>query len=144
MKQLHWFKDGESLPASGRFNTNYDLNTCIATLTVSNARNSDIGTYLLVGQNEVGVDQTSADTFVLNTVDIDETPLVDPKNFFNLEKVPEGLKHSDTVDSLKGKPARFVIHLPSELKLFDTENVELKCQVEGFPLPTVSSLFFFY
>ena len=137
---MTWFKDSEPLTASTRFTTDYDLSTCIATLKIDDSRSSDIGKYLVVAENEAGRDQTEATAFIVNTSNIDETPLIDPKVFANLEKPFQALEMIRPEDSHKGKPARFLVHLPNELSLKDGDKVQLKCRVEGFPLPQVVAI----
>ena len=138
---MTWFKNGELLPASTRYTPNYDLNTGIATLKIDDARLSDIGTYLVVAENIAGKDQTFADTYVLNTANVDQRPLIDPQAFVSLEKVPEPINYDKPEEMAKGRPPRFIVHLPNELKLYDGEKVHMKCKVDGYPAPKVLSIF---
>lgn len=74
----------------------------------------------------------------MDTANIDESPIVDPRLFFDLEH-PDHARRADTVeDPNNGKPARFILHLPQEMKLYEGDRVQLKCKVEGYPLPKVS------
>jgi hypothetical protein len=134
---LTWFKNNEPLPASTRFTTDYDLNTGIATLKIDDSRPSDVGTYLVVAENIAGRDQTSANAFILKTANIDQRPLIDPAAFISLEKVPEPINYDKPEEAAKGRPPRFIIHLPNELKLYDGEKVHMKCKVDGYPAPKV-------
>lgn len=138
INQLTWYKDGEILPASTRYTTDYDLNTLVAYLKIEDARLTDIGKYLVVAENKVGQDQTSAETFVLDTANIDDRPLINPDAFKDLEKVPTFEPIEYVEDASKGKPPKFIIHLPSELKLFDGEKIRMKCKIEGYPFPKVN------
>lgn len=131
------------MAASTRFTCDYDLNTCIAYLKVENALVTDRGTYRCLGENEAGTDQTSAKAVVMDTANIDESAIVDPSRFFDLEHPdhPAAKRNADPADAdllNNGKPARFVLHLPQEIKLLEGERVQLKCKVEGYPLPKVS------
>ena len=119
------------------------MNTNIATLRIDDARPSDIGTFLVVGENIAGKDQTSCETFVLNTSNIDERPYIDPNVFKNLEKVPDFSTPEQAKEEPKGKPPKFIIPLPDSLKLFDGEKILTKCKVEGYPLPKVDLNFLF-
>lgn len=123
------------MPAAARFTTNYDLNTCIASLRIDDAHLTDLGTYTVVGENVAGKDQTSCETFVLNTTNIDQRPLINPEAFRNLERVPLAQLAEQMEAPGKAKPPRFIIHLPDQLKLFDGEQINLKCKVEGYPFP---------
>ena len=135
---MTWYKDSEPLPASNRFTTDYNMNTCIATLCINDAHPGDKGVYKVVGENEVGKDDTSAEAIVLNTSNIDDRPLIDPQAFYSLEKVPESLdQHEPNNDPSKGKPPKFIIHLPQEVKLYEGTKAKLKCKVEGYPVPKV-------
>ena len=134
---MTWFKNNEPLPASTRHTTNYDLYTGIATLKVDDARLNDIGTYLVVAENVAGKDQTSANTYVLNTANVDQRPLIDPKAFVSLEKVPEPINYDKPEEMAKGLPPKFVVPLPRELKIYDGEKIHMKCKVDGYPAPKV-------
>lgn len=125
------------MPASTRYTADYDLNTGIATLKIDDARLSDIGKYLVVAENIAGKDQTFANTYVLNTANVDQRPLIDPQAFVSLEKVPEPVNYDKPEEMAKGRPPKFIIHLPNELKLYDGEKVHMKCKVDGYPAPKV-------
>ena len=136
--KMTWYKDSEPLPASNRFTTDYDMNTCIATLNINDSHPGDKGIYSCVGENEVGKDGTSAEAVVLNTSNIDDRPLIDPHAFFSLEKAPDSFGEPEkSEDPSKAKPPKFIIHLPEQVKLYDGEKAKLKCKVEGYPIPKV-------
>ena len=135
--KLSWFKNDEPLAASNRFTPNYDLRTNIATLKVDEAHLSDIGKYRVLAENVAGKDQTEAETFVLNTANIDEKPNIDPEKFINLERVPDSTPYDKPEDADKGKPPKFIIHLPIEYKIQIGKKLHLKCKVEGYPYPKV-------
>lgn len=97
---------------------------------------SDIGTYKVVAENPVGKADTDCETFVLNTANIDEKPNVDPEKFKYLEKVPDKTPY-DLDDKGKGKPPKFIIHLPNEHVILNGKKLHLKCKVEGYPYPKV-------
>ena len=138
--QLTWYKNNEPLPASTRFTTDYDLNTGIATLKIDDARPNDVGNYLVVGENVAGKDQTSANTYVLNTANVDQRPMYDPQKFISLEKVPEPVNY-DKPDTGKGRPPKFIIPLPKDLRIHGGERIHMKCKVDGYPYPKVLKTF---
>lgn len=125
------------MPAKTRFTTDYDFNTCLASLKIEDARPSDVGVYLMVAENIVGKDDTSCEAFVLNTTNVDQRPLIDPQAFINLEKVPEPLNMDQPEQMPEGRPPVFIIHLPNQLKLYNGEKVRVNCKVKGYPLPKV-------
>jgi hypothetical protein len=109
----------------------------VATLVIDDARPIDIGEYTVVAENIAGRDQTSAQTFVLKTPKIDERPLVDPQAFASLEKPPEQLNKDQPEKPPEGKPPKFIIHLPKDVKLRNGDKIHMKCKVEGSPAPKV-------
>ncbi len=105
-------------------------------MRIDDAHLTDIGTYLVVAENIVGKDQTSCATFVLNTTNVDQRPLINPEAFRMLDRVPDYQGPIEKVeDASRAKPPKFVIHLPDQVKLFDGEKIHLKCKVEGYPFP---------
>lgn len=91
----------------------------------------------MLAENIVGKDQTSCEAFVLNTANVDQRPLIDPKAFINLERVPDQFSQDRPEQAPEGRPPKFVIHLPDQLNLFDGEKVHVNCKVIGYPLPKV-------
>lgn len=106
-------------------------------MKIDDARLVDIGKYLVVAENIAGKDQTSCETFVLNTANVDDKPLIDPSAFVSLEKVPDPMKYDKPVKVPAGKPPKFIVHLPEKVKFKDGERIHLKCKVEGSPAPKV-------
>lgn len=92
---------------------------------------------MVVGENVAGKDQTSANTYVLNTANVDQRPLIDPKAFISLEKVPEPVDYDEPNEADRGRPPKFIIHLPKELKINVGERIHMKCKVDGYPAPKV-------
>ena len=89
----------------------------------------------MIAENCAGQDQTSCETFVLDTANVDDRPLVDPELFKSLEKVPESKPYEHPDDASKAKPPRFIIHLPAEQKVYNGERLHVRCKVEGYPYP---------
>jgi hypothetical protein len=111
----------------------------MAILKIDDARPTDVGQYTLIGVNRAGSDQTSCKTFVLDTADVDQNPLIDPDVFKKLENRPpySTLPIEKPEDPSKGKPPKFIVHLPDEVKLYDGDKIHIKCKVEGYPYPEV-------
>jgi len=134
--KIVWLKNGEPLPASNRLSSDYDLHTSIASLKVADSRPDDVGRYTAMGENEVGMDNTWCEAFVVNTSNIDRTPLVDPKSFMYLERP---VAHEPRViDETTGRPARFTVHLPSQIRLAEGgQGLNVKCRLDGYPVPSL-------
>ena len=134
---MTWYKDNDLLPAAARYTCNYDLNTSIVSLRIDDAHLTDIGKYRVDAENIVGKDQTFCSTFVLNTTNVDQRPLINPEAFCMLDRVPDYSGTIEKIDTVKFMPPKFIIHLPDYLKLFDGEKIHLNCKVEGYPFPQV-------
>ncbi len=114
------------------------MNTLVASLRIDDAHLADIGKYVCKGENIVGQDQTEAMAFVLNTANIDERPFINPEAFYSLEKVPDKEPNFQIADPIKGKPPKFIVPLPKEIKLEEGEKMRIKFKVEGYPFPKVN------
>lgn len=135
--KITWSKNNEPIPASTRYTSNYDFNTCMANLVILDARPDDIGTYLMFAENIAGTDQSTCETFVLKTVIVDDRPLIDPQAFVNLEHPPD-LHKSEIQLTPEGRPPKFIIHLPAEVKVLNGEKVNLICKCDGYPFPKIT------
>jgi hypothetical protein len=97
----------------------------------------DVGKYLVIAENVAGKDETSCEAFILNTANVDDRSLVDPQIFRNLERVPDIYDVPQEQSAQIGKPPKFIVHLPNEIKLNDGESIYVNCKVEGYPYPKV-------
>ena len=69
---------------------------------------------------------------------IDDRPqTINPDAFKNLDIPQEALKPDDPEKSKKGKPPKFIVHLPIEVKLHYGVKFQTRCKIEGYPLPKV-------
>ena len=142
--RLTWFKDSVVLPAANRYTTDYDLSSNIVTLKIDNAQMNDLGTYVVLAENDAGKDQTFCTVFVQQMPNIDQTPMVNPEAFKYLDHPPvRKLPDQDENEVLQ--PPKVIIPL-QDLKMKEGEPVLLLCKIEGNPKPKVSKkkIFLFY
>ena len=68
---------------------------------------------------------------------IDDRPqTINPDVFNNLEApFNEPNKRSSPESNKKGKPPKFIVHLPIEVKLHYGVKFQTRCKIEGYPLP---------
>lgn len=104
-------------------------------LKISNAKQSDIGNYLVLAQNKIGKDQTFCKLFIKSSPNVDETPLVNPEVFRFLEQMPAKPEEID-YDKEKYFPPYVIIPL-SDLNLTEGDDVRLACKIDGYPKPKV-------
>ena len=140
--KLTWFKDGTVLPAANRFTTNYDFYTNIATLKIDNAQMNDLGTYVVLAENEAGKDQSFCSLFIQQMPNIDSTPMVNPDAFKYLENPQPMRSVRDTDDESDGMQPPVVIVPLKDMELKEGEPVLLICKIEGKPKPKVGGHIF--
>ena len=134
--KLTWFKDSVVLPAASRYTTTYDLSSNVATLKIDNAQMNDLGTYIVLAENEAGRDQTFCSLFVQQIPGIDQRPLVNPDAFKYLENPPSRYVPNKNDENENLQPPVVVVPL-QDLKLNEGEPVLLMCKIEGNPKPKV-------
>lgn len=134
-----WFKDSLLLPASTRYTTDYELNTNVVTLKIDNAQMNDLGTYIVLAENEAGRDQTFCTVHVQQIPNIDQTPMVNPDAFKFLENPPlrKALDIDEENENLQ--PPRVIVPL-QDLQLKEGEPVFLICKIDGKPKPKVCGI----
>jgi predicted DNA-binding antitoxin AbrB/MazE fold protein len=137
--KLTWFKDSAILPASTRYTCDYDLNTNVVTLRIDHSLLHDLGSYVVLAENDAGRDQTFCTVFIQEMPNIDQTPMVNPEAFRYLENPPLRKMPEDEGELLE--PPVVIIPL-QDLQLKEGEAVLLVCKIEGKPPPKVSSLKF--
>lgn len=123
------------MPASNRYETDYNLSTDIALLKISNALKNDIGNYLVLAENKAGKDQTFCKLYIKSSPNVDETPLVNPEAFRLLEAVPVQPVDEDN-EKEKYFPPYVIIPL-TDLTLIEGCGVRLACKIDGYPKPKV-------
>ncbi len=137
--KISWFKDNAPLPAANRYTTNYDISSNVATLKIDNAQMNDLGTYVALGENIAGKDQTYCSVFVKEIPNIDQTPMVNPDAFRFLEgpKFNRPTETDDDNDNLQ--PPKVIVPL-QDLELNEGEPVMLMCKIIGKPKPKVCNI----
>ena len=144
---VSWLKDGKSLPASLRFNTDYVVPTGMATLTVAGALLTDCGNYTAVAENPAGKAYTTCQMFVKESGGIDTQPITNTDAFKYLNKPqlhgkydsPDDSQTDDDVPLNRAKPPKVIHGLPN-LKQLEGEPVVMACKIDGFPKPTLTWL----
>lgn len=106
-------------------------------MRISNAHKTDLGTYLVLAENKVGQDRTACKLYVTVEPSVDETPLINPEAFRNLEApVPK-----PDSDDLKPKehfiPPRVIVPL-ANVRISEGDPVLLICKIDGYPKPKVN------
>lgn len=124
------------MPASTRYETDYNLSTCNASLKISNAQKNDLGNYLVLAENKAGKDQTFCKIYVDLLPNIDETPLIDPEAFKFLEHPITKPIKDDSDDVIKYIPPHVIVPL-SNVKITEGEPLKLACKIDGYPKPKV-------
>lgn len=122
--------------ASQRFDIEYNLSTCVASLHIKQTKPLDIGVYRLMAENIMGKADTTCQLFVKATSNIDETAYVDPSSFRSLEVPHKHAAASDT-DEI-GEPQPPVIVRPlQDIECFEGEIATFVCEVKGNPKPSI-------
>ncbi len=140
-------KDGKSLPASLRFNTDYIVLTGAASLTVSGTLLTDCGNYTAVAENPAGKAYTTSQVFVKESSGIDTTPITNQDAFKHIntprkyDSPAEDSQTDEDVPLNRAKPPKVIHGLPN-LKQLEGESVVMACKIDGFPKPTVNKLLF--
>ncbi len=136
---IAWFKDNKPLIASNRLITNYNLNSGVVSLIISDAQLGDNGSYTAFAQNKIGQDQTGCVLQVTETPGVDNTSMVKPDAFRYLEG-PKESRRPDDRDRANYQPPKFIIPL-SNIKIDEGQHAQFACKVEGYPKPKVTSFF---
>jgi hypothetical protein len=140
--KLFWTKDDKPLLASTRLNITYEPKTGDIDFEFDFVKPIDAGLYKCRGENIYGEDTTLSSFLIIDVPNVDERPQnINPDKNLTLP-LPDfvSFEPDQIVDPSKGKPPKFIIHLPVELTFFDGDKVNMKCKVEGYPTPKV---FFF-
>lgn len=133
-----WYKDNKPLPASNRLVPNYNLNSGVVTLRISDVQKGDTGNYTAHAQNKLGQDQTYCSVYIHEIPSIDSKPMIKPDAFRYLE-APKESKRPDENERLNYQPPVFVIQL-SNANVDEGQPIHIACKVEGYPKPKVNLL----
>ncbi len=124
---ITWLKDGNSLPPSLRYNTNYIVATGNASLTVTGSLLTDCGNYTAVAENAVGKAYTTSQVVVKEC-----------KPKFGRIGSPEYESQTDEdVPLNRAKPPK-VIHGLASQRVLEGQSVVLACKIDGYPKPNVN------
>ncbi len=139
--KIAWYKNGSILPASNRYNTNFDIKTGVASLKINEAQPNDSGPYDVVVENVAGRDRTNANLIVDNSPSIDKSPIVDPSAFRYLNQ-PQTPTHkpNELADASKMSPPKVVIPL-KDVRVNEGQPATLITKIIGYPIPNVISTF---
>lgn len=97
---------------------------------------NDLGTYVVLAENEAGRDQTFCTVFIQQMPNIDQTPMVNPEAFRYLDN-PQNRRPLETDDENENlQPPRVIVPL-QDLQLTEGGPVLLVCKIEGKPKPKV-------
>ena len=138
---VSWLKDGNTLPASLRFATDFSSPTGQANLTVTGTLLTDCGNYTAVAQNEGGKAYSSSQVFIKEASGLDTTPfskINQPKqsgiNDMSYDSLPD-----DDVPLNRAKQPK-VIHPLQNIRHLEGETVTMGCKIDGYPRPRLTWL----
>ena len=123
--------------ASTRFTVKHEPITGDIDVLFDFVKRSDTGPYKCKAVNEYGWDETQSRLFILDVPNVDQRPMVDPQAFVSLEKVPEPVNYDKPDEAAKGRPPKWIVHLPKDLKMNDGDQIHMKGKVDGYPAPKV-------
>ncbi|RNA22004.1 titin-like [Brachionus plicatilis] len=135
--EIQWFKDDQTLMASQRYATYYDMNMGIVTLIIKSALLDDQGVYKCVVSNIAGTEHTQAKLSVDFVPNIDETSYINPNALRHLQPAEQGQQPDD--DDKYKKP--YFVKVPKNLEVTDGSTVRLDCLAFGRPTPTLTWYF---
>jgi hypothetical protein len=123
---------------SSRFSTTYEPITGDIEMDMIFVRPFDAGVYQCKARNKYGSDETVSNIEIVNVPNIDEKPqTMNPDAYKNLEQPFNEPYKPEEKKEEKGKPPKFIIHMPAEVKLHDGVRFKTRCKIEGYPLPKV-------
>jgi len=124
MPNIIWLKDGNPLPTSLRYSTDYNPDTGVCKLNVSGPLTSDSGNYTCVAENPAGKAYTTTQGVVKNTNKYDSQ---------------DDSQSDSEVPLNRAKPPK-VIHGLRDIKEVEGNPVSMACKIDGFPKPTLTWL----
>ncbi len=115
------------------------MSTRIGTLKIANSLKNDIGDYTCLAQNIAGQANTSCKLFLDLEPNVDETPIVNPEAFKNLEQplfpINDG-KEDTPESSAKLVPPHVIVPL-NDTRIKQGDSLLLVCKIDGYPKPEV-------
>ena len=134
--KLSLFKDNYPLIISERFEIAHNPDTGVITLKIKHINKNDVGTYTILAENPLGIDETDG------IIDITETLpecISDPEIVKLLESVPNRPSFND-LQSFNLKAPHFIVPL-SNARVKEGDNLDFVCKVDGNPKPKVKNIF---
>jgi hypothetical protein len=126
--------------ASNRCTIKYEPKTGDIDVEFFFAQSVDAGCYKCRAENIFGHDNTESTLILLNNPNIDERPQTLNPDVFQIIDSPLLNPLAPEVKSdlkKKGKPPKFIIHLPKKIEVSYGEKFNTKCKLEGYPYPKV-------
>lgn len=113
----------------------------MATLKINSSLKNDFGNYTVFAENKAGKAQTSCKLFITLQPNVDETPLVNPDAFKQLNAPPMPYIDDDQDKNKKENylPPRVIVPL-SDVRIKEGENILMICKIVGQPKPKVRQM----
>ena len=125
--------------ASNRCTIKYEPTTGDIEVEFEYAQAVDSGFYNCRAENIFGFDNTFSNLIIINNPNIDERPQTRNPDYFQIIDSPflNPLAPENRDFKKKGKPPKFIIHLPEKIDAHYAEKFNAKCKLEGYPYPKV-------
>lgn len=136
-----WYKNGLTLPASNRYNQQYDTKTGVITLKIDNVLDNDSGFYEVIVENSTGSDRTAANLIVGHVASIDQRPIIDPNAFKYLSPPQTPTQKTREPDEARNyQPPKVIIPL-KDIRVHEDQPVTFMTKIIGYPIPKVETRF---
>ncbi len=130
--KIKWFKNNSPLSPNNRVSIQYNPTIGVTALKILNPDPSDAGVYKVVAQNRVGNAETQTNVSLSRPVAHGEMePL---KNQYPLVK--DAVREPQAKEMFEAP--KFVVNLPAKCKISEGEPINLACEVDGKPKPSVT------
>jgi hypothetical protein len=125
--------------ASTRLTIKYEPKTGDIDVEFDFAKPIDAGVYRCRAENIYGFDNTESSLLILDYPNIDERPQTLNPDVFQIIDSPLLNPMLEPKNELKkkGKPPKFIVHLPRNINVPYGDKFNTKCKVEGYPYPKV-------
>lgn len=131
-----WYKNGISLPASNRYNQQYDIKTGVISLKINDVLDNDSGFYEVIVENNGGNDRTAANLIVGHMPSIDQRPIIDPNAFKYLNSPHTPTKSREAEEARNFQPPKVIIPL-KDVRVHEDQPVTFMTKIIGYPVPKV-------